>query len=181
VCGSIKMVAGAVFLSKDQSIIVLIAAILLAILYRVTGYRSIALSQWLHNPAGTIKRRSGYKSDKLQTKVDDLRTFFPELRRSRALAYSSLSSDQIDDRERTRARKPIPIDKSFREIDHGCVSPTGFTVSEILQIGDFPDYAALSGFPLPEPAMNFDIETAKSRPFRPFRWPYHQTMGEHRI
>lgn len=53
---------------------------------------------------------------------------------------------------------------------------TGFTVEEIKRLGDFPDYATLSGVPLPEPYREFDIKTAKPRPYRPLRWAYHQTM-----
>lgn len=53
---------------------------------------------------------------------------------------------------------------------------TGFTVEEIKRLGDFPDYATLSGVPLPQPYPEFDIKTAKPRPYRPLRWAYHQTM-----
>ena len=53
---------------------------------------------------------------------------------------------------------------------------TGFTVEEIERLGDFPDYATLSGVPLPQPYHEFDIKTALPRPYRPLRWAYHQTM-----
>lgn len=43
---------------------------------------------------------------------------------------------------------------------------------------EFPDYFKLSGVPLPEPLVNFSVNEAKPRPYRPFRWPYHQTMCE---
>ncbi|KAH7926291.1 hypothetical protein BV22DRAFT_1128273 [Leucogyrophana mollusca] len=39
-----------------------------------------------------------------------------------------------------------------------------------------PDYAQLSGFPAPRPIPSFDIDRAKPRPYRPFRWEYYQTM-----
>lgn len=55
-------------------------------------------------------------------------------------------------------------------------TPTGFTVEEIEALGNFPDYATLSGVPLPAAYNNFDIDTALPRPYRPFRWEYHQTM-----
>lgn len=58
----------------------------------------------------------------------------------------------------------------------GHTTATGFTVDEILRLGDFPDYATLSGVPLPEAYKEFAIETAKPRPYRPLRWAYHQTM-----
>lgn len=48
---------------------------------------------------------------------------------------------------------------------------------EIEAYGDFPDYAMLSGVRLPDPYPEFNIEKALPRPYRPFRWNYHQTMG----
>lgn len=38
------------------------------------------------------------------------------------------------------------------------------------------DYFELSGVPAPNPLPDFDIDTAKARPYRPFRWKYHQNM-----
>jgi hypothetical protein len=56
-------------------------------------------------------------------------------------------------------------------------TPTGFSTQEIRALGMFPDYAALSGVPNPKRCSpGFDISRAKFRPFRPFRWNYHQTM-----
>lgn len=63
---------------------------------------------------------------------------------------------------RTSTSSPLPI--------------TTRTPAEIAAFGRFPDYAALSGVPLPCPYHNFNIATACARPYRPFRWPYHQTM-----
>ncbi|KAI9894542.1 MAG: hypothetical protein M1814_001896 [Vezdaea aestivalis] len=56
-------------------------------------------------------------------------------------------------------------------------TPTEFTSAEIEALGDFPDYAQLSGVPLPKPYENFDITKAIPRPYRPLRWAYHQTMS----
>lgn len=58
--------------------------------------------------------------------------------------------------------------------DH--VTATGFSLEEIKRLGDFPDYATLSGVPLPRECEGFEISTAKARPYRPLRWAYHQTM-----
>jgi len=55
-------------------------------------------------------------------------------------------------------------------------TPTGFTVEDIETLGNFPDYATLSGVPLPAAYANFDVKTALPRPYRPVRWEYHQTM-----
>jgi hypothetical protein len=53
---------------------------------------------------------------------------------------------------------------------------TEFTKEEVAELGDFPDYAELSGVPLPKVYEGFNVETARPRPYRPFRWEYHQTM-----
>lgn len=55
-------------------------------------------------------------------------------------------------------------------------SPIGSTPEQIAALGDFPDYEKLSGVPLPQPYLNFDIKMARPRPYRPFRWNYYQTM-----
>lgn len=57
-------------------------------------------------------------------------------------------------------------------------TPTGFSAADIHRVGSFPDYAVLSGVPHPKPCPSFDIHKAVFRPFRPFRWTYHQTMCE---
>lgn len=73
--------------------------------------------------------------------------------------------------------KRVPHDKVANTeplADH--VTATGFTVAEIKRLGDFPDYATLSGVPLPNAYKEFDISQALPRPYRPLRWAYHQTM-----
>ena len=43
---------------------------------------------------------------------------------------------------------------------------------------EFPDHFARSGVPLPNPVPDdFDVDKAKPRPYRPFRWDYYQHMG----
>ncbi|KAF4589209.1 HRQ family protein [Ophiocordyceps camponoti-floridani] len=55
---------------------------------------------------------------------------------------------------------------------------SGFTVGQVRALGSFPDYAKLSGVPLPSAvSASFRIEDAAPRPYRPLRWPYHQTMA----
>jgi hypothetical protein len=70
----------------------------------------------------------------------------------------------------------MPYEASYMEVDGSKHTPTGFSVDEVKALGDFPDYAELSGVPLPEPCSDFDINKALPRPYRPFRWAYHQTM-----
>ncbi|OJA18513.1 hypothetical protein AZE42_08719 [Rhizopogon vesiculosus] len=40
-----------------------------------------------------------------------------------------------------------------------------------------PDFAQLTGFPHPKPVHILDIAHARPRPYRPFRWEYHQNMS----
>ncbi|KAI0123968.1 hypothetical protein BJ170DRAFT_586016 [Xylariales sp. AK1849] len=56
-------------------------------------------------------------------------------------------------------------------------TPTGLLTQEIKALGRFPDYSVLSGIPHPRPSPSFDIAKAAFRPFRPFRWTFHQTMA----
>lgn len=73
--------------------------------------------------------------------------------------------------------KPLPDDRNVLASEYKKYStPTGFTVEEIKALGNFPDYATLSGVPLPKPCTDFNINTAMARPYRPIRWAYHQTM-----
>lgn len=71
----------------------------------------------------------------------------------------------------------IPLEASYLDVDESYYTPCGISVREIKALGDFPDYAALSGVPLPQPYPDFDINKALPRPYRPFRWAYHQTMS----
>lgn len=75
-------------------------------------------------------------------------------------------------------KKPIraPLDVPFVDWDPKSLTPTEFSKEEIEALGDFPDYAALSGVPLPQAYEEFVVEKAKPRPYRPLRWAYHQTM-----
>lgn len=58
-------------------------------------------------------------------------------------------------------------------------TPTGFSTEDIRALGRFPDYSVLTGTRYPQPyGAHFDINKAIFRPFRPFRWTYHQTMGK---
>ncbi|KAK3334139.1 hypothetical protein B0T19DRAFT_420159 [Cercophora scortea] len=57
-------------------------------------------------------------------------------------------------------------------------TPTGFSTQDLRKLGRFPDYAVLSGVRHPVPTKpEWDITKAIFRPFRPFRWGYHQHMA----
>ena len=70
----------------------------------------------------------------------------------------------------------MPLEANYLVCDNEVFTPTGISLEEVKLLGDFPNYAELSGFPLPQPYENFNIENALPRPYRPFRWAYHQTM-----
>ncbi|KAL4961837.1 heme-dependent oxidative N-demethylase family protein [Aspergillus stella-maris] len=76
----------------------------------------------------------------------------------------------------------FPMTADFRDYttqdqEKQLYTPTGFSTADLEALGNFPDYATLSGVPLPEKYEGFDIEKALPRPYRPFRWAYHQTMS----
>ena len=68
------------------------------------------------------------------------------------------------------------MDQDYRHADPSASIFSGFTVNDIRKLGDFPDYSKLSGVPAPSPLPYFDVDKAQPRPYRPFRWAYHQTM-----
>jgi len=73
-----------------------------------------------------------------------------------------------------------PLTTPLQQLPSMAYTPTEFSIEEIQALGDFPDYAGLSGVPLPEPYFTFDISKALPRPYRPLRWAYHQTMCKSR-
>lgn len=73
----------------------------------------------------------------------------------------------------------VPFTCHFRDCADNRYTPTGISVGQIKALGDFPNYAELSGVPLPQPYDGFNIAQALPRPYRPYRWPYHQTMCMH--
>lgn len=70
----------------------------------------------------------------------------------------------------------ISFTADFATCRSSTYTPTRLSTDEIKALGDFPDYAELSGVPPPKAYEGFRIETALSRPYRPLRWAYHQTM-----
>lgn len=75
-------------------------------------------------------------------------------------------------------RRAIPSSHTANWDRDDLFTPTGFSTQDIRALGRFPDYSVLTGVPHPQPyGPQHDIKTAIFRPFRPFRWNYHQTMG----
>ncbi|GAM83368.1 hypothetical protein ANO11243_013550 [Dothideomycetidae sp. 11243] len=108
--------------------------------------------------------------------ASELSKAFPPERRSFLDGTSELVKQREEDLSNSANCVP---DKSnvFEERCSHLLTPTGFSVAEIKALGSFPDYARLSGVPLPASYLDFDIRRAQPRPYRPFRWAYHQTMS----
>jgi hypothetical protein len=94
------------------------------------------------------------------------------------VSKSNKQSEKLKEPEEEWKRNLIPMNMSYLDADESCFVPCGFSIKEVKALGHFPDYATLSGVPLPNPYLDFDIKKAQPRPYRPFRWAYHQTMCE---
>ena len=75
----------------------------------------------------------------------------------------------------------IPFEKDYREASPSTYTPMGITMDEVKALGDFPDYSKLNGVPMPTAYKEHILEKAIPRPYRPFRWAYHQTMCKQAI
>lgn len=116
----------------------------------------------------------------------DYSAVFPPSRREALLeVYDSTPKDHpirqlprkvIAQRAGPETGEAVPLNTHSPDLNGREFTPTGLSIEEIRLLGEFPDYATLSGIPLPAPFENFAIEKALPRPYRPFRWAYHQTM-----
>lgn len=171
---------------------------LIALLLAIVGKRNRELlARWI-SPSFTILPRGRRASDSktpprsfsLERKVPnnapqpvEYQDIFPPSPRDAlpqvADSYSEAQKSKLSYgplNEESFRKNIIPFTVDYRECALSIYTPMGFSVDEIKTLGDFPNYALLSGVPLPEPYQNFKIETACARPYRPFRWAYHQTM-----
>jgi len=106
------------------------------------------------------------------------RCVLPELAKSASASNRKILIGEEPSKDFLR-KHALPTTRSYDlENDKQKYTPTGFSTEEINAMGDFPAYDILSGVPLPQPYANFDPAKAIPRPYRPFRWPYHQTMCE---
>ncbi|KAE8151691.1 hypothetical protein BDV25DRAFT_171261 [Aspergillus avenaceus] len=119
-------------------------------------------------------RDSGESSSRNAVKVDYSCQFPPS--RHDTLASLQGSKSPIPSSS-TLQRHALPTTRTPDFSNNNQYTPTGFSIHEIKTLGPFPDYAVLSGVPHPRPCPQFNIQTACFRPFRPFRWTYHQTMS----
>ncbi|OHF01688.1 hypothetical protein CORC01_02879 [Colletotrichum orchidophilum] len=99
---------------------------------------------------------------------------------SQRATIAELGPQFADVKEVDLAVTPKPllrVDADYRSASPSLFNFSGFSIDDIRRLGDFPDYATISDVPLPSPLENFDIDKAVPRPYRPFRWAYHQTMS----
>ncbi|KNG90475.1 hypothetical protein ANOM_001272 [Aspergillus nomiae NRRL 13137] len=54
----------------------------------------------------------------------------------------------------------LPMTTDYRSCEEDKYTPTGFSIAEIKALGDFPDYAKLSGVPLPQEYLECEIKKA---------------------
>ncbi|KAF4998293.1 hypothetical protein FGRMN_3342 [Fusarium graminum] len=107
--------------------------------------------------------------------ADYTKVYPPPLRHILSEISPDFKADNVD--LSLSSRSLLRLDEDYRHANPNSFNFTGFSVDEIRRLGDFPDYAKLSGVPLPAPLENFNVNTTLPRPYRPFRWAYHQTMS----
>ncbi|KAI0434187.1 alpha-1,2-mannosyltransferase [Xylaria sp. FL1042] len=134
--------------------------------------------------SSTPKLEKPSLSQPLASRGSNLVTVFPpsqryqlkEIKPSLSLVQQKILGD-LSFHQATFERSLLRFDEDYSNADDSKYVYSGLSIREIKGLGDFPDYSTLAGVPMPNPYPNFDIDKAKPRPYRPFRWPYHQTMS----
>ena len=135
---------------------------------KLPGFVNRLLSQ---SNAGPSK-----KAAKAPAAVDYSRVFPPTHRTVLAELVSPEAAPVSEPSAAELQEGVLDLDVDYRLADPSRFIFSGFSVGDVHRLGDFPDYAKLSGVPLPSPLEDFDVDKALPRPYRPFRWAYHQTM-----
>ena len=191
-------------ISSDSIIIVCLVVLLTAVTYYVQSKAQKKaihqrISAWL--PAVSRGRRTSTaktppRSLTPEKKVPDngppsseYRDIYPPSTRGNlpiwsqswsSLASALRNSTSNDDtaREVVNANNIIGFEQDYRDCQSSTstYTPMGISIAEVKALGDFPDYSKLNGVPLPQPYKEHRLEMAIERPYRPFRWAYHQTM-----
>ena len=130
-------------------------------------------------PSAASKKQRNH--EKNASPVDYVHVFPPQQRQALARVAETLPQlHEVFTRHglnvELSAASVTPLEANYLDCEETIFTPTGISLEEVKLLGDFPNYAELSGIPNPQPYENFDIENALSRPYRPFRWAYHQTM-----
>lgn len=120
---------------------------------------------------------SGFKAPALACPAVDLKRTWPPFQRERYESAGILKPKGRQFRQAVFEETQLGFEADYANASGTEYLPSGLSVDEIKELGDFPNYAFLSEFPMPEPYLDFDINKGLPRPYRPFRWAYHQTMG----
>lgn len=146
-------------------------------------FRKFGYTRDLHRPV-TLSLEKQPLSKPLASYISDLAAAFPPSQRDQlkevALALPLAQQKRLRNLNFTQQkleRSLLRFDDDYNNADGSKYLCSGFSIQEIKALGDFPDYSTLSGVPMPKPYLDFNIDKAKARPYRPFRWPYHQTMS----
>lgn len=161
--------------------LILIAAGVYAIItraFRISIFTGVALRGRKHSTARTPPRSFSpdKKSGTSSASPSNYNSALPPQRRHALADLNCEAAPWCDVSEEEVRQNLLSISANYKTSPSDKYSPMGFSVGEIKGLGDFPDYATLSGVPLPNPYPEFDISKALPRPYRPFRWAYHQTM-----
>jgi hypothetical protein len=172
----LALVLGAIFLISSLSVLVFSQNRRAVILDRLHFHRRRV------SVAGTPPRSLSPEKKALEEQPDYTDAFPPSRRYVLGEIQTDLPKILGKSQRQLTATPPNsredlqPLNVPTGDLKSPVFTATEFSTEEIKALGDFPDYAALSGVPLPEPYPEFDINKAKPRPYRPFRWSYHQTM-----
>lgn len=129
--------------------------------------------RWRINSKFSVDFSGKNRNGKPKESGEGYKDVFPPSQRETLASISSQFSMGLHSIYQTKLLK---LEDDYRKAPDNKLVFSGFSVGDIKKLGDFPDYATLSGVPLPAPLPDFNIDTAMPRPYRPFRWAYHQTM-----
>lgn len=181
----------------------ILAAVVAIVSYVLRQQKNVSVASYL--PSWLAQKRASPESQTPPLRATDPEKTPPGLHQKTLPApirpNLAKAAESLPDSQRTKLRKAIeakqaalqrsllhnlpeevfmknlmPFEKDWQTCSGDAYSPTGVTVEEIRTLGDFPDYEALSGVLAPTAYEGFEIENAVARPYRPFRWKYHQTM-----
>ena len=187
------------YMPSGQSLIYLAVAVLLSNIalltlsksQRQTRYASVSLwapvvARGRRNSSANTPPRSLTPEKKVPNNAPppaEYKDIFPPSSREGLLklaeSFPTSQKNRIGIREVEQeefTKNVIPFEADYRECGPSTYTPMEISMVEVKALGDFPDYSKLSGIPLPEAYEDFEIEKALPRPYRPFRWAYHQTM-----
>ncbi|KAB8254156.1 hypothetical protein BDV32DRAFT_19845 [Aspergillus pseudonomiae] len=148
---------------------------LTGLFYALTGLQIIPV--WLRSKLHSLRDGTPPQSLSPEKRTAQCADVLPPLGRQALAAALEFTTGINEVSEEKVLKHILPMTTDYRSCEEDKYTPTGFSIAEIKALGDFPDYAKLSGVPLPQEYLECEIKKALPRPYRPFRWGYHQTMS----